>query len=369
LRAVVVLWVILSTCLFAQSSVPKAVDLARQGRYAEAREALAGVAEPAALNQRIALHRLNAAIASGLHEPKTAVGEMRAALALAPADPKLLLALAVAELQAGQADDALSHAEASPESATREALIGDIQEKRGDYLLAAKAYHAAIALAPDREQYRLALGLELIEHQSFQQAIAILERSAAAFPKSARIRTLLGIAQYAEGYSDDAMRSLEAAITVDPKIEAPYRALAKIVLQSSAPPPQRTIDALCSWNEFVCSALEFRVARGNGDSALEAKAITTLKRAPAQSAIAHCELGRAYESTAGLAKARTEMEACVRLDPSPQNHYRLGLLYKKLGLTDLAGKEMEQRKQILRKMSEETALGLNALQGLDLSAK
>ncbi len=99
---------------------------------------LSGVPEPAEMNQRIAFHRLKAAIASGLHEPEIAVREMRAALALAPADPKLLLAVAVAELQAGEADEALSHAQASPESATREALIGDIQEKRGEYLLAAQ---------------------------------------------------------------------------------------------------------------------------------------------------------------------------------------------------------------------------------------
>ncbi len=165
----------------------------------------------------------------------------------------------------------------------------------------------------------------------------MLQRSAAAFPKSAKIRTLLGIAQYAQGYTDDAVRSLEGAITVDPKLEAPYRALAKIVLQSSAAPAQRTMDALCSWNQTVCSALQFRAARANGDQALEAKAIDALKRAPSQSAIGRCELGRAYEATGELAQARTEMEACIRLDQSPQNYYRLGLLYKKLGLTRTGG--------------------------------
>ena len=91
--------------------------------------------------------------------------------------------------------------------------------------------------------------------------------------------------------------------------------------------------------------------------------------APAESAIGRCELGRAYEAIGNLAQARTEMEVCVRLDPSPQNHYRLGLVYQKLGLKNLAGNEMERRKQMLRKMSEETALGLNALESLDLTAR
>ncbi len=58
------------------------------------------------------------------------------------------------------------------------------------------------------------------------------------------------------------------------------------------------------------------------------------------------------------------METCVQLDPSPQNHYRLGLLYRKLGLADGAQKEMQQRNAVLQRMSEQTALGLAALQAL-----
>ncbi len=363
------IWVVLSSCLLAQLGLQQAVELTRQRHYLEARKMLEGAAEPAEIGQRIALHRLQAAIASGLHEPVRAVSEMRAALALAPADPNLLMAVAVAELQAGQTGDALSHAEASREDAMREALIGDIHEKRGEYLEAAKAYGAAVALDPRQERYRIALGFELIEHQSFQAAIEMLQRSSAAFPRSAKLRTLCGIAQYGQGYTEDAVHSLEDAIALDPKLPAPYGVLAKIVLQSSAAPPQRTIDYLCSWNRLVCGALELRVARQSGDMKLEEKAIAALKLTPADNTIGRCELGRAYEWSGHPAEARTEMEACVRLDPSPQNHYRLGLLYERLGLTELAEKELEQRRAILRKMSEETALGLNALRELDLSAK
>lgn len=351
--------------LLAQSPLQQALDLARHSRYAEARAVLEGVPEPAEVSQRIVYHRLLAAIASALHEPLTAVSETKAALALSPADPQLVLALAVAELQAGQVDDALSHARAAPESAPREALIGDIQEKRGHYLEAARAYKTAVTLAPDQERYRVALGLELIEHQSFQQAVDLLQSSAKTFPNSAKIRTLLGIAQYAQGYSDDAVSSLEDAIALAPKSQAPYTALSKIVLQSSAAPPRRTIDCLCAWSEIVCSALDLRLARATGDTKLQAKALAALKRAPSDSAIGRCELARAYEWTNQLSQARTELEACVSLDPSPQNHYRLGLLYKRLRLNSLAQDQMKQREQLLRNMSEETALGLNALQQLD----
>jgi len=42
--------------------------------------------------------------------------------------------------------------------------------------------------------------------------------------------------------------------------------------------------------------------------------------------------------------ARRELEACAELDPnSVEAHFRLARLYRKLGLKDLAGKEMALR--------------------------
>jgi len=355
--------------LLAQVELQQAVTLARQGRYAEAGKALAGVPEPTDVARRIAFHRLKAAIASGLKKPDLAVQEMHAALALAPDNADLLLATAVAELDAARLDAALDHAQSLPESAQREALLGDIEEKKGNHVAAAKAYERAVALAPDREQYRAAFGIELIKYQQFQPAIEMLQRSAALFPRSAKIRTTLGIAQYAAGYTADAVRTLEDAIAIDPELDAPHRALAEILLQSSAAPSETTTAMLCAWSHIVCSALQLRVARENGDQKLAGEAIRALQEAPADNAIGHCELGRAYEWKGDLQQARKQMEACVKLDPSPQNHYRLALLYRKLGAPELAHKEMELRTAILKQMSEETSLALNALQGFEYSAR
>lgn len=347
----------------------QAVTLARQGRYSEAEKALAGVPEPNDLPRRIAFHRLKAAVASGLKKPDTAVQEMRVALSLAPDNADLLLATAIAELAAGQIGSALHDAESAPESAQREALLGDIEEKKEDHVAAAKAYETAVTLAPDREQYRVAFGMELIKHQSFQPAIEMLQGSAGLFPRSAKIRTLLGIAQYAAGYTPDAVRTLQDAIAIDPKLDAPHRCLAEILLQSSATAPEAATKMLCDWSRIVCSALQLRVARERGDQKLTEQAIAGLKLAPADNAVGRCELGRAYEWTGKLPQARKEMEACVKLDTSPQNHYRLALLYRKLDEPELAHKEMELRTAILKQMSEETALGLHALQGFEYSAR
>jgi tetratricopeptide (TPR) repeat protein len=346
----------------AQSPLEQAVTLARAQRYAEARKVLEGAAEPSGVPQRIAYHRLKAAVASGLGETANAAGEMREALELAPADSGLLAATAAAELQAERLDDALAHARGAGNTAAAQALIGDIQEKRGQYAEALQAYQAAVALAPDREQYRIALALELVQHYTFEPAIQVLEQAAPLFPKSARIRTLLGVAQYAASRYDDAETALTDAIEMDPKLEPAYGYLAQVALEASSAPPERTLRAVCAREATVCSVLKSRTAREKGDAAAESQAVSELKRAPADSAVARCELGRAYQAAGQWAEARAELETCVRLDPGPQNHYRLGLVYNRLGLTELAGKEMELRRAAEAQKSEETARRQNAVQ-------
>ena len=353
---------LLAMCALAQPPLEQAVQLTRQKQYAEARKLLDGVSEPSDPARRIALHRLKAAIASGLGEGATAADEMSSALKLAPGDPSLLLGTAVAELQAGRLDTALEHARTAGESATGEALIGDIQEKRGEFLKAANAYREAVRLAPDREQYRIALALEFVQHRSFRQAITVLEPAALAFPRSARIRALLGVMQYATEDIEGAISWLTEAITIDPNLEPAHVYLARIVLGSSTAPSARTVASLCGWDPIVCGALKLRQAREKNDPALLAEAMLALQHAPAKNAIARCELGRAYEWTRRWPEARVEMEACIGLDPSPANHYRLGLIYQKLGLADLARHQMELRNQALQKLSDETARRVNAVE-------
>lgn len=365
LRTVLLLFALVARLGLAQSPLERAVQLTREKRYGDAAKLLEDVAEPTVLSQRIAFHRLRAAIDSGLGENVAAANEMRTALQLTPNDTGLQLATAVAEAQAGFLDDAARHAEQAGNTAAGKVLLGDIEEKRGDYARAVAAYQAAVRAAPSEEQYRLDLAFEWIKHQNFGAAINLLARSKPLFPHSAKIRTLLGIAEYGEGQIQDAETTLKEAIQCDPKLDSAYQCLARIVLQSSAAPPDDIVRSLCSWNQVVCSALQLRVAREAGNTELANQALARLAASPDQSAVAVCERARGLEWAGQLEDARKSMEACVKLDPIPQNHYRLAQLYGKLGLTERARQELETRRQILQSMSEQTALGLSALQTLD----
>lgn len=347
--------------VLAQSPLQQAVALTRQGQYAAARKVLQGIPPPASTPQLIAFHRLRAAIASGLAEPDGAAQEMEQALHLAPADSNLLRATAVAEFIGGRLDAALLHARATAPDAAREELIGDIQDRRQDFAAALTAYRSAVTLAPDQENYRLALALELIRRQQYDPAVQALKNAAQTFPRSSKINTLLGIAEYAQGYSEEAVLALQNAIAADPQDHAACAALAKIVLQSSAAPAPQTVAALCAWNPLVCSALRLREAREHGDQQMFTAAANALKLSPLTDVVGRCELARAYEWQNNLPAARTELERCVQLQPTPQNHYRLGLLYRRLGLAALSRQQMALRRQLLESMSEQTALGLDSL--------
>lgn len=345
------------------------MQLARRQQYAEARKSLEGVPEPSGLPQRIAFHRLKAAIASGLGDAAGAASEMASALALAPADRGLQMATAAAELQAGKLDDALAHARGGSSTAVGQALLGDILEKRGDYVEAAKAYQAAVALAPDNEQYRIALALELVQHHTFEPAIVVLQQAAALFLRSAKILTLLGVAQYAADHYEEAESALTGALELAPELQPVYAYLGQVALEASSAPPERTLKVLCAREAVVCSALQSRRARETGDAALQARAVAELKRAPQDNAVARCELGRVYQSASQWADARMELEACVRLDDTPQNHYRLGLVYSRLGLVDLSRKEMELRQAAEDRKSSEVARRQNAVQAFQFLIK
>jgi tetratricopeptide (TPR) repeat protein len=348
----------------AQSPLERAVTLAREKHYDEAQQILQGVPEPTVTSQNIAFHRLKAAIAAGLGNTAAAAAEMEHALLLAPGEESLLLGTAVAELQDGQLDAALQHASQAGEKAVAQAIVGDIQEKRGAFPEAVRAYQAAVRLDPTREEYHATLAFDLIRHQSLRPAIEALHAAIPLFPQSTRLLTLLGIAQYASGDIEDATATLSGAIKLDPGAEPAWRSLSQIVLESSAAPPGAVITQLCSWNKTVCSALKLRAARESHDAAAQAEAIAGLESAPAGDAVARCELARAWEWSNRMPDARAEMEQCVASFPSPQNHYRLGLIYQRLGLPLLAQKQMELRSQILEKMSEQTANGLNALKSI-----
>jgi tetratricopeptide (TPR) repeat protein len=296
--------------------------------------------------------------------------DFAAASALAPGRADLLYDLALANFRSGRLDDALASAERSEDledSAAVESLLGDIQEKRGDALAAAHNYQTAVTLAPAEESYRLALALELLRHQTFDAALVVLDQAAKAFPQSIRVKILLSLTYYFVDRSADAVQSLMEATKIDPQDETAARYLGEIMLQDTSTPESGATAQVCKFADehpqnktadAFCGGILLRLARDREDNLRRAQIIHRLQRAarvgPSE-AVARCQLGKAYEWAEQWREARLEMEACVHLDPdSPDGHYQLSRIYRRLGLTTLANHQTELQQTAARHQSEES---------------
>lgn len=351
----------------AETRIEQAIRLTREKRYAEARRELRSVSAPSDPRAALVFHRLNAAVASGLADHAEAARQMHQALALAPDDPNVLLATAVAEQQAGQVGESLRHALSartlSP-SAAGETLIAELLESRGNFVDAAQAFQKAVELAPTVEQYRLNLALELVRHATFEPAATVLDQAATIFPRSPRVRTLLGIVYYAMAKVDEAVASLIAALDLEPRFAPAREYLARVTLDEQTA-GQKAVEALCRQRDAVCAAAQLRANRD------DAAAFADLKRwAGSAGGTLRCELARAYEWREQWAAARVEMEVCVKSAPqNPQFHYRLARIYQRLGLAGQARREADLQQATTRGAAEEIERRERAVQSFQYVLK
>ncbi|MGI8745410.1 MAG: tetratricopeptide repeat protein [Bryobacteraceae bacterium] len=355
-------------CLPLLAQIDSAISLAKQHRYKEADAALQGVAPPTSTPQRIAFHRLKAAIASGNGDAASSAREMEAALELAPADPGLLFATGVSEAQAELLAPALTHLQRAAslrDSAALENTIADLQEKRGDSLAAVKSYQTAVALAPREEEYRFALALELLRHQTFDPAMAVLEQGVTDFPRSSRMRIALSVAYFLVDRDADASRTLLDAMKAAPEDGAVADYLGEMQLTQSAAPDPEAVRELCQFADAHATSGRAQAFCGGLLLREEKDALSRLKtavRLASHEPVAQCQLGKALEARQNWAEARAPMEECARLQPdSAEAHYRLARIYRKAGLADLAKQQDQMRAEADRKQTADNERRYGAL--------
>jgi tetratricopeptide (TPR) repeat protein len=296
--------------------------------------------------------------------------DFAAASTLAPDRPDLLYNLALADFRSGRLEEALVSAERAKhleDSASIESLLGDIQEKNGDSLAAARSYQAAVNLQPSEERYHIALALELLRHQTFDAALVVLNQSATLFPESVRVKILLGLTYFFVDRSSDAIQALLEAAALEPQDETVARYLGEITLLDTATPNAAATAQECKFADAhpqsktadaFCGAILLRLARDSEDVSRRPEILRRLQHAARiapNDQVASCQLGKAFEWTEQWSQARAEMETCVRLDPgSPDGHYQLSRIYRRLGLTDLAKRETSLQEAAAQHQSEES---------------
>jgi tetratricopeptide (TPR) repeat protein len=296
--------------------------------------------------------------------------DFAAASALVPERADLLYDLSLSQFRSGDLNSASATAErakALEDNGAVENLLGDIQEKRGDSLAAVHSYQAAVSLQPNDERYRVALALELLRHQTFDAALVVLNQASTLFPKSLHIQILLALTYYFVDRSADAIQTLLHATELDPQDETATHYLGELTLQDTSTPDQAATKQTCAFADqhpqdkladAFCGGILLRTATDTGDPSHRPEILRRLQHASQiapKEPTARCQLGKALEWSENWTAAKSEMEACVRLDAdAPDGHYQLARIYRHLGLNQLADRQTALQKAAAARQSEES---------------
>src|SRR5882762_4066658 len=229
-------------------------------------------------------------------------------------------------------------------------LLGEVEEKDGNFVPAANKFQAA-AHADPSESNLFDWASELLLHRTLDPAVDVFTQATARYPKSARLAIGLGMAYYARGNYDDAVKSLLRGADLNPSDPDCYLFLSKAYNSS----PLQADDVIARFRRFselqpanakahYYYAMSLWKGKRGEDAGLDLNQIEALlKKSLAldpKSAESHLQLGNLYSDQTKFADAIPEYETARQLDPDLADvRYRLGQAYVRTGKKDLAQEE------------------------------
>lgn len=201
--------------------------------------------------------------------------------------------------------------------------LGDMHVESGDLRRALDYYELAIEAAPEFPLgYRKAAGIE-IQLVLHADAIAHLRRYVELRPGDIVARSMMGIEQYLDEDIDGAVATLEAALAIDPDSARVHFGLG-MALADRAAEYDRALDHLSR----------------------------AVKDEP-ENAMALYLIGKIHASRGDLEAAREALEASLDRDPAqPDAHYRIALVYARLGDRETAADHQQRFQELSRARDE-----------------
>jgi tetratricopeptide (TPR) repeat protein len=306
-----------------------------------------------------------------LHQDRLREGilYLQKAQQLNPADYNTGYDLSLAYLNSGDLANAsiLLHTMiAQRETAELDDLLAEANEKSGDYKTAALEYHRAAELDPS-ENNIFDLASFLLQHSNYEgfldKSLTFFQFGVQKYPQSAKMMVGLGVALYAEGRYDDAVRSLCAAVDLDPTDPKPFQFLGKVSTVSPARIPEirtrleKFVELYPNNGPAIYYYAMSQWRRSEGESAADLPTVEALlKRAIAAAPAfyeAHYELGILYQDQQKYPEAIRELNQTVALRPDfNRAHYRLFLLYSRTRQKQLADEHLAILKQLKQEDAE-----------------
>ena len=263
--------------------------------------------------------------------------------------------LALAFLELGKLADARTQiASMMPahENAELHNLLGNVEERAGNFAGADPEYERAAHMAPT-EEHLFDWGNNLLQLRAFEDAAKVFTPAIVRHPRSARLYVGLGIAQYSRGQYEDAVKSFCQAADLAPADPRPYQFLGEMygVAPALGEEITRRLARFAKAQPRNAQA-QFHYAmslwKGQPDGspppnlrqveALLRRAVTL----DTKFAKAFLELGILLSDQQRYTEAIQELRHATRLAPDlAQAHYRLSQAYQRTGQAELAAKELE----------------------------
>jgi tetratricopeptide (TPR) repeat protein len=249
-------------------------------------------------------------------------------------------------------------------------LLGQVEEKEGNFVPAANEFETAAHQDPS-ESNLFDWASELLLHRTLEPAIEVFHNAVERYPASARLAIGLGIAYYSRGIYDEAVKSLLHAADLSPADPRCYLFLSK-AYDSSPSQADEVIQRFRRFSELRPNdaraqyyyAISLWKGKRAQDPALDFTQIEALLRKcialDPKLSEAHFQLGNLLSDQTHYAEAIPEYLMALESDSKiPDAHYRLGQAYVHTGQKDKAQAQFavyqEQRAQHLADLDKQRA--------------
>jgi tetratricopeptide (TPR) repeat protein len=239
-------------------------------------------------------------------------------------------------------------------------LLGEVEEKSGNYVSAENEYEAAAHMDPS-ESNLFDWGGELLLHQTWAPAVQVFSAGLKRYPNSPRLAVGLGLALYLQGSYDDAVKALMRATDLNPSDPYAYDFLSRAYNQS----PDQADEVIRRFRRFADlrphdarAIFDYAIALWKGKRSdttpayldrIEALLKKSIALDPSSSE-AHLQLGNLYSQRGEYSEAVPKYQQALKLSPElPDAHFRLGQAYVRLGKQDLAQKEFQLHQQLYQR--------------------
>ena len=294
-----------------------------------------------------------------------AVPLYRKALALSPEMPGLRLNLGLSLFKSGAMKQAIeafspllkSASPSSPEALRLTTLVGLAHYGLGDYEAAVPFLRQATAADPQNLPFRLALAHSCLWSKQYQCVLDVYHEILTLNAESAEADMLAGEAMDEMKDSAGALQQFRAAVKADPREPNVHFGLGYLLWGSMQyDEAAQEFQAELANNSGNAQAMTYladsdmRLSHADAASLLLEKAL----RIEPKIALAHLDLGILAGDAGRKDEALREMKEAEKLSPNDQNvHYRLGRLYKSMGMNVEAKAEFDKTRG-LQKASDQT---------------